>query len=46
MRELQGGKLANFIGIGGGLKALRAEQSLIGKGFTLRYESKRLIVSF
>ena len=46
MRELQGGKLANFIGIGGGLKALRAEQSLTGKGFTLRYECSRYIVLF
>ena len=34
MRELQRGKLAGFIGIGGGLKALRAEQSLTQKGFT------------
>ena len=34
MRELQRGKLAGFIGIGGGLKALRDEQSLTGKGFT------------
>ena len=34
VRELQRGKLAGFIGIGGGLKALRVEQSLTGKGFT------------
>ena len=34
VRELQRGKLAGFIGIGGGLKAFRAEQSLTGKGFT------------
>ena len=32
MREVQGCKLANFIGIGGGLKALRAEYSLTGRG--------------
>ena len=46
VRELQRGKLAGFIGIGGGLKALRAEQSLTGKGFTLRYECSRYIVLF
>ena len=40
MRELQRGKLAGFIGIGGG--TFEAEQN-IG---TLRYESKRFIVSF
>ena len=34
MRELQRGKLAGLIGIGGGFKAFRAEQSLIGKEFT------------
>ncbi|CBI16813.3 unnamed protein product, partial [Vitis vinifera] len=34
VRELQRGKLAGFIGIGGGLKALGVEQSLTGKGFT------------
>ena len=33
MRELQRGKLADFIGIGG-LKAFRAEQSLTGKGYS------------
>ena len=34
VRELQRGKLAGFIGIGGGFKTFRAEQSLIGKEFT------------
>lgn len=36
MRE-QSGKLAGLVGIGGGLKAFTAEQSLTGKG-SLRYE--------
>ena len=33
----QSGKLAGLVGIGGGLKAFTAEQSLTGKG-SLRYE--------
>ena len=32
VREFEGCKLANFIGIGGGLKAFLAEQNLTGEG--------------
>ena len=33
VRKLHRGKLAGFVGIGGGLKAFTAKQSLTGKGF-------------
>lgn len=33
MRELERGKPVSFVGIGGGLKAFIAKQSLTGKGF-------------
>ena len=33
VRELERGKPVSFVGIGGGLKAFIAKQSLAGKGF-------------